>query len=68
MLYNMKLNREMQTTDCFLCEKYDVKTRTCNGIGEICNPVDPLTHVVTDAISGLPLKLDKKEVENGTSK
>lgn len=65
MLYNKQLKRNTTSVDCLTCKCYNKKEKKCEGLGIICNEIDPFTNTLMDAVTGLPIDIKNKEVENG---
>ena len=63
MLYNKELKRTITIIDCLECKCYNRRKKQCEGLGIVCNEIDPLTNTLIDSVTGLPINIDNNENE-----
>lgn len=59
MLYNNDKERICTNIDCLTCTYFNAENKKCNGIGKKCFEYDKYTMTVIDAITHLPINLNK---------
>ena len=59
MLYNIKEKKIKNSALCLKCEHFDKKTHKCSGIGKVCFEYDSKTNTIIDAITKMPLKVER---------
>jgi len=59
MLYNNKEKRVQTNADCQSCPYFDKCTKQCKGIGIKCFEYEPKTMTAIDAVTHLPINLNK---------
>lgn len=57
MLYNKTTKKVKIARDCLNCKYFDIKTKTCNGIGKNCFEYDEKTKTAIDPVTKLTIKL-----------
>lgn len=57
MIYNTRLKKIKEITDCPTCPQFDGRTKTCKGLNKICFEYDPKTQTIIDGKTKLPRKI-----------
>ena len=57
MIYNTKLKKIKEPTDCGTCAYFDRRLKKCNGLNRVCYEYDAKTQTIIDGNTKLPRRI-----------